>query len=163
MGTRADFYVGIGPDAEWLGSIARDGYPDGIPETILGSRADVGYRTAVAAFLAERNDGTTPDMGWPWPWPDSATSDEAYALHDGRVLMLAHGEGFGDKLRRRTWADPLALAPDPDEEECTVYKPVLFDAPPLPDMTPFKKVTQRGARSGLLTVSVDGSGALTVD
>jgi hypothetical protein len=30
MGTRADFYVGRGPNAEWIGSIAFDGYPDGI-------------------------------------------------------------------------------------------------------------------------------------
>jgi len=30
MGTRADFYVGIGPEAEWVGSIAYDGYPDGV-------------------------------------------------------------------------------------------------------------------------------------
>jgi len=26
MGTRADFYVGMGKDAEWLGSVAWDGY-----------------------------------------------------------------------------------------------------------------------------------------
>ena len=30
MGTRADFYIGKGTDAEWLGSIAWNGYPDGI-------------------------------------------------------------------------------------------------------------------------------------
>lgn len=30
MGTIADFYVGRGPKAEWIGSIAWDGYPDGI-------------------------------------------------------------------------------------------------------------------------------------
>jgi hypothetical protein len=29
MGTRADFYVGRGKDAEWLGSVAFDGYPSG--------------------------------------------------------------------------------------------------------------------------------------
>lgn len=27
MGTKADFYVGIGPKSEWLGSISFDGYP----------------------------------------------------------------------------------------------------------------------------------------
>jgi hypothetical protein len=30
MGTRADFYVGRGETAEYLGSIAWDGYPDGL-------------------------------------------------------------------------------------------------------------------------------------
>ncbi len=28
MGTRADFYVGLGEQAEWLGSVAWDGNPD---------------------------------------------------------------------------------------------------------------------------------------
>jgi hypothetical protein len=30
MGTRADFYIGRGTEAEWLGSVAWDGYPGGV-------------------------------------------------------------------------------------------------------------------------------------
>lgn len=36
MGTRADFYVGRGPDAEWIGSTAWDGYPDGFGVNPVG-------------------------------------------------------------------------------------------------------------------------------
>lgn len=39
MGTRADFYVGVGEQAEWLGSIAWDGNPEGIKDTPKGEEA----------------------------------------------------------------------------------------------------------------------------
>ena len=35
MGTRADFYVGRGESAEWLGSVAWDGNPRGIDDPVL--------------------------------------------------------------------------------------------------------------------------------
>ena len=41
MGTRADFYVGKGKDSEWLGSIAWDWYPDGIPDNILDAESEL--------------------------------------------------------------------------------------------------------------------------
>lgn len=37
MGTRADFYIEVGNELkpkDWLGSIAWDGYPKGIPASI---------------------------------------------------------------------------------------------------------------------------------
>lgn len=40
MGTRADFYVGRGPEAEYLGSIAWDGHPEGMPSELLRSSAE---------------------------------------------------------------------------------------------------------------------------
>ena len=60
MGTRADFYVGHGKDAEWLGSIAWDGYREGIPPVILHAVNETFYRNAVCAFLAASSSGTTP-------------------------------------------------------------------------------------------------------
>ncbi len=60
MGTRADFYVGRGETAEWLGSIGWDGYPSGIDETVFEAAEEPAYRTAVAAFFAPRDDVTLP-------------------------------------------------------------------------------------------------------
>lgn len=37
MGTRADFYVKRTDHLLWLGSIAWDGYPDGIDESVIGA------------------------------------------------------------------------------------------------------------------------------
>jgi len=87
MGTRADFYVGTGEGAEWLGSVAWDGYQwaeqPGNPVAMASTEEE--FREAVAEVMAGREDATTPDMGWPWPWNDSRLSDFAYYFADGRV------------------------------------------------------------------------------
>ena len=83
MGTRADFYVGKGKDAEWLGSIAYDGTE--IDDQIRECTSPEAYRYAVASFLEDRDDATLPKDGWPWPWEDSGTTDCSYWHFDGRT------------------------------------------------------------------------------
>ena len=88
MGTRADFYIGRGEDAEWLGSIAYDGYPEGwgidLLEHTVGSGED--YRVAVDALLTavskSKHGGHQrwPNQGWPWPWEDSGLTDYSYTF-----------------------------------------------------------------------------------
>jgi len=142
MGTRADFYVGRGPEAEWLGSIAWDGYPGGIDEPVLLAKNEQQYRQRVAAFIEGRHDGTKPEMGWPWPWPDSQTTDYAYAYDQGKVW----GSCFGHE-----WF--IAALPEPefeDEVEDT-GKVAVF-----PDMTDRKAVVRSGKRSGLIVIDSEG-------
>lgn len=50
MGTRADFYVGRGEQAQWLGSIGWNGYPEGINKEVLIARDEGIFRAAVASF-----------------------------------------------------------------------------------------------------------------
>lgn len=87
MGTRADFYIGRGQDAEWLGSVAWDGYEWAEEEgcDLMQAKTPDEFRATVAAIQAERKDFTTPAEGWPWPWDDSNTTDYAYVFHDGAV------------------------------------------------------------------------------
>lgn len=87
MGTRADFYVGCGATAEWLGSVALDGYEwDEDAECPLRKAASQqAFRDAVATILASREDATLPAQGWPWPWNTSATTDYAYYFHEGET------------------------------------------------------------------------------
>jgi hypothetical protein len=102
MGTRADFYVGRGERAEWIGSITWDGYPAGIVaddtpsgERLFRAAEEAEYRQTVAAFLNEREQRgssvTRPTEPWPWPWEDSRTTDYAYAFEDGAVYGTCHG------------------------------------------------------------------------
>jgi len=93
MGARADFYVGRGKDAEWLGSITWDGYPDGNPKPILAVTNERDYRNIVKEIIASE-DGTTPEMGWPWPWKDSLTTDYSYAFDEGIVWGTCFGYGW---------------------------------------------------------------------
>lgn len=79
MGTRADFYVGRGLNAEWLGSVAYDGHPSRYPR-ILRARTEEEFRAAVAAMLKKQDDATLPPRGWPWPWNNSGTSDYGYCF-----------------------------------------------------------------------------------
>ena len=106
MGTRADFYIGRGKDAEWLGSIAWDGYPEGIDHEILKCCSSEQFRTMVTAFIEGRSDGTLASRNWPWPWDDSGTTDYAYALDGNKVWAACFGHG---------WFDPLKEQPDREE------------------------------------------------
>ena len=132
MGTRADFYIGRGPNAEWLASIAWDGYPEGIRSTLLQATSEDEYRTQLEDFLASRGDVTRPADGWPWPWNDSRTTDYAYAFDGDKV----HASRFGS-----IWFDPL------NEPEGDIEKDAIF-----PDMSKCKNVTF-GRRSGLIVIS----------
>lgn len=138
MGTRADFYVGRGDKAEWLGSVAWDGYPDGFErDGLLNASTEQQFREAVADELASRLDGTTPEMGWPWPWEDSHTTDYAYAFDSGKVYGSC-----GDH-----WFDAHAVSTGAgDDETAADDTPVKY-----PNMTAIQNV-DFGSRSGVIFI-----------
>jgi hypothetical protein len=121
MGTRADFYLGRGENAEWLGSIAWDGHPDSIDTEVLSATDEGGYRAELAKFFEPRDDVTLPERGWPWPWDTSATTDYAYALDEGRMWASRFGgtwfaidlaaDCLGEPDRPRE-GGPAAIFPD---------------------------------------------------
>lgn len=139
MGTRADFYVGRGTDAEWLGSIAWDGYPSGIVDPVLHATDEAEYRQAVEMFLDSREDKTLPADGWPWPWDDSNTTDYAYAF-DGSAV---HASCFGGN-----WFDP-SIDTDGEDPE---YSDVAAAFPNMKD----RKNVARGNRSGVIMITSRG-------
>lgn len=134
MGTRADFYVGRGERAEWLGSIAFDGYPSGIGHGVLAMTSEVAYRKALARFFRNRDDVTRPEQGWPWPWKTSQTTDYAYAFDDGKVWASPFGHG---------WFEATAQEPgDTNQPEVS-----------FPDMTGRQRVAY-DRRSGLIIMKL---------
>lgn len=136
MGVRADFYVGRGPAAEWLGSIAWDGSPSGLPASLFGAHDEHDFRSRVAAIRGEARDHfTSTGDGWPWPWKDSRTTDYAYAWDDGVwYTHFGHGWRNDDPPNDEDW-------PDGDAK-------IAF-----PDMSGIMNVTY-GPRSGLLVFGV---------
>jgi hypothetical protein len=137
LGTRADFYVGRGLDAEWLGSIAWDGYE--IPDSIRRAKERGAYRKAVKRFLEGRDDATFPKDGWPWPWEDSATTDYAYAF-DG---VRTYGSVFGGPW----WSAKREPQDEPKG------KKAIF-----PNMKGKMNVQFGGKRSGMLVVTFGADG-----
>lgn len=145
MGTRADFYVGRGEKAEWLGSIGWDGCPDGIePENtnwddgkhLFDATTEAEFRERLEQFFDGRDDVSRPADGWPWPWNDSGTTDYAYAFDGGKVWGT-----FSDFW----W--PANEEPDSEDSRPKGASYVSF-----PDMSQRKKVTM-GKRSGLIVIS----------
>jgi hypothetical protein len=134
MGTRADFYIGRGQDAEWLGSVGWDGceWEEG-DSALMKAMAPDEFRAAVATIQAEREDFTTPGDGWPWPWDDSCTTDYSYVLHDGKVWVYHFGS--------ETFVNEAGEIDSRDEKEDW-----------FPDMSVRKNVAW-GARSGIIVVS----------
>lgn len=139
MGTRADFYVGRGEKAEWLGSVAMDGYPDGkwADYVVKCATAD-SFRAAVEKMLGECEHGTKPERGWPWPWEDSRTTDFSYAFDDGKVWASCFGY---------EWFDPTIAVEDEDGNNYTKGEKVAI----FPNMKTRQNVTM-GPRSGLLVI-----------
>ena len=99
MGTRSDYYIGVGENAEWLGSAAYDGYPEtetlkgGIPEALTSATTEDAFREALK-LVSARDDWTAPEQGWPWPWDDSGTTDYAYCFDASaaRVIVVCFGK-----------------------------------------------------------------------
>jgi len=137
MGTRADFYTRNEKSEtkmDWLGSIAWDGYPDGIEQPLLKAKTEKSFKKALSNFFKDRTDVTLPKDGWPWPWDDSRTTDYAYIFENGKVMASC----FGDQL-----FDPLNAEPDNDEE-------LKIDSNYFPDMSGIKNVQLGAAKSGLM-------------
>lgn len=161
IGTRADFYLGRGPDAEWLGSIAWDGYPEGMPEALLHCDTTERFRVVVDHFLSSRKDATRPGQGWPWPWDDSRTTDYAYAF-DGDNVWCSN---FGHE-----WFDARYEPPDDDDDEILdlylrgkIDRETYDNAKPtaFPDMSARKNVA-RGTRSGMFMFSITKDGGVGI-
>lgn len=133
MDERADFYVGRGETAEWLGSITWNGYPKalafesegvelpvlGEPEVTVSTFRSLGgtkaltatmektFREGVLELAASRSDFVVPAQGWPWPWPSSALTDYAYAFDSDAVYASHRGsEWFVVNLRRAKGGEP---------------------------------------------------------
>lgn len=133
MDERADFYVGRGEAAEWLGSIVWNGYPKALafesegvnlpvlesPDVTVSTFRSLGgtkalsatteatFREGVGELARSRTDFTLPRDGWPWLWPSSALTDYTYAFDSGAVYASHRGsQWFLVNLKRADGGEP---------------------------------------------------------
>ena len=91
MGTRADFYVLDQNEYIWCGSIEWDGHEDKVPKKITQSGSVDEFLEEVDRFLIRRNDGVTPDKGWPHAWKSSQLTDYSYIFLPNRgMVYISH-------------------------------------------------------------------------
>ena len=90
MGTKADFYVGRGPTAKWVGSVKYDGYTwvEKPKCALMNAKTEKQFLAAVTKLpKTEEYYFIEVKNGWPWPWSDSGTTDYAYFFQDGKVYV----------------------------------------------------------------------------
>jgi hypothetical protein len=165
MGTRADFYLGRGTEAKWLGSIAWDGDPNhGHPEKLLKVKSKEKFLKVLKDIEKGVDHWTSPEQGWPWPWEDSCTTDFSYAWHKGKVWITCFGMGWittkelrahgkaatKEEKRYEKW---VAEGKDPDDFVWEVPDSPWVDGKkvPFPNMKTVQNVAL-GKRSGLLVI-----------
>jgi hypothetical protein len=158
MGTRADFYVGRGKKAEWIGSIAWGGYPEPhIKAKLLADCDEDAWRKRVADFIAKRDDGTKPSDGWPWPWDDSNTTDWAYTIDDGKVWCSCFGQpwlaidDYVARTKEHARLVKLAEADGGEYPDDDWWDHLDLPKPSHPNMKSVANVTM-GKRSGVILV-----------
>lgn len=142
MGTRADFFVGIGPNAEWIGSTSYDGDRHGWGRGPLAATSEAEFRAAVEEMLSNPQALTTrPEEGWPWPWNDFRTSDYAYAWDPARGIPVASSG--------RTWVTVAEMEADSD----CIYTGERLRDDEVPDMRKVPRGDVMG-KSGLMILRV---------
>jgi len=154
MGTRADFYVGRGETAEWIGSIGYDGYPEdqyknGVSMGILAARNEVSFRKRVQKYLAQ-HDGIFVNEGWPWPWEDSGTSDYAYAWDGWMVWRSSFGHAWMP-------ATSMPHKSASDEEKNDFDMKFGGNKQIFPNMKSIQNIA-RGPKSGVITITQTPTG-----
>ena len=129
MGTRAAFWIGNPQDLdkrEWLGCVAFDGYPEGLPG-IEDVKTEKEFRAFIARKRAESTCFAKPEGGWPYPWDDDIfLTDYTYAFFDGKLQVTVFHSGFQtlEDYQRDTQGDH-----DDDRAEPTDKLPSNVPAP----------------------------------
>lgn len=136
--TRADFYVGIGVTAKYLGSIFNEG--GSVPNSIKRARTPEKFEKYVAKYIKKMNGSTT----WSFEWEDSKSADYSYWLKDEKLYVLKFGVGAAiiEKKRgrpaafERTWAMPkyvVVSEHNPHGNSIEDVLSVVTNVTPIPD------------------------------
>lgn len=98
----ADFYVGSGRNADWIGSVKKNGDIWHIPPELLLQVNRIMFEEMVIDFIKE-NDGIVANhiCEWPWDWTDSRMTENTYLFlpEYERVYMSILGEDLIDPVK----------------------------------------------------------------
>ncbi len=102
--TAADFYIGRGPSAQWVGSLSHNARPGILHWTsagceVLDAVTALDYTRGLDTLLSlpsteRRNWAHHPANGWPWCWHDSSLTGWCYAFDAGRVWISYFGRSW---------------------------------------------------------------------
>ena len=101
---KADFYVGTGQRADWIGSVRRNGDIWNIPPILLLQVSKIMFEELAIDFINEKqNDGIVANhiCEWPWDWSDSRMTDFSYLFipEYEKVYMSIDGGDLLDPVK----------------------------------------------------------------
>jgi hypothetical protein len=91
---RADFYLGRGKRALWLGSLREHGAPVHLRYALKRCNDQRAFYAAALELVTSIPDGVPREQGWPWSYPDSSQTDYTYAFDDGQLFVSCYGSPF---------------------------------------------------------------------
>jgi hypothetical protein len=97
--TTADFYLGRGASAIWIGSVGAYGKPETLPRGVVSAGSQEAFRGAVKRMVHSVSQGVSPEIGWPWR-RNSLQTDYVYAWDEERIFVSVAGEPW---RCLRTW------------------------------------------------------------
>jgi len=103
-GSHADFYIGLGKTAKWIGSVEGCGAPGDVTANwdllneagAIDDYTETDFRDMVRHIITDAradNAGYRPEDGDEWPWRhlSSAETDYAYAYNNGCIHVFERG------------------------------------------------------------------------
>jgi len=90
MNIDADFYIGKGKEAEWLGSVSSNGDINTIARSSFGQQflechTPELFKHFVSNYLHQYRNSVLASQCWPWLWGDSGTTDRSYWFFDDKI------------------------------------------------------------------------------
>ena len=121
MGTKADFYSGLGSKRDWIGSLQYDGMVYKIPAEILLQVNKSMFEEMVMDFLRS-NKGFVADDGhkWPWLWADSRMTDFSY------IFLPEHEKVYMTQCPSNLLFDPIKIIQGESLIEANTWLPEPF-------------------------------------
>lgn len=123
---KADFYVGMGRDALWVGSVSKSGEIWDMSIDILIQVNKTMYEELAVEYI-NFYDGIVANhvCQWPWPWADSKMTDYSYIFMPEYEKVFMSMEG-GDLL------DPIKIMQGKDMIESNAHLgppifPIMID------------------------------------
>lgn len=108
MSTKADFYVGVGKNAEWIGSIVHNADPDEFDDPILTARSEKVFRLAIKELLDNRCDSIYPGSPKAQPLGNNA-ADYTYYFNKFQVRARDAKGNLFIPSEERVWNALVAL------------------------------------------------------
>ena len=112
---KADFYVGMGKESEWIGSVSKCGEIWALSTQILIQVNKTMYEELVVEYI-NFCEGIVANhvCQWPWPWADSRMTDYSY-------IFIPKYEKVFMSIEGGVLMDPIKIVQGKDVIEASTY------------------------------------------